>query len=36
MKEGPSAFLVTMLCIGIAILYLPMAVLITYSFNASP
>ena len=35
MKEGPSAFLVTMLCLGIAILYIPMLVLIAYSFNAS-
>ncbi|MFO1467477.1 MAG: ABC transporter permease subunit [Steroidobacteraceae bacterium] len=35
MREGPSAFLVTMLCIGIAILYVPMIVLIVYSFNSS-
>ena len=35
MKEGPSAFLLTMLCLGIAILYIPMLVLIAYSFNAS-
>lgn len=35
MREGPSAFLVTMLCIGIAILYVPMIVLIFYSFNSS-
>jgi putrescine transport system permease protein len=35
MKEGPSAFLITMLCLGIAILYVPMVVLIVYSFNAS-
>lgn len=35
MREGPSPFLITMLCIGIAILYVPMVVLITYSFNAS-
>ena len=35
MKEGPSTFLVSMLCLGIAILYIPMIVLIIYSFNAS-
>jgi putrescine transport system permease protein len=35
MKEGPSAFLISMLCLGIAILYVPMIVLIAYSFNAS-
>ncbi len=35
MKEGPSAFLITVLCAGIAILYIPMIVLIAYSFNAS-
>ena len=35
MKEGPSAFLITILCVGIAILYIPMIVLIAYSFNAS-
>jgi putrescine transport system permease protein len=33
---GNSAFRVTVLCIGIAVLYLPIAVLIGYSFNASP
>ncbi|MBS0614885.1 MAG: ABC transporter permease subunit [Proteobacteria bacterium] len=35
MRSGPSLFLITMLCLGIAILYLPMLVLIAYSFNAS-
>jgi putrescine transport system permease protein len=33
---GNSAFRVTALCIGIAVLYLPIVVLIGYSFNASP
>jgi putrescine transport system permease protein len=31
-----SPFLISMLCIGIAILYIPILVLIGYSFNASP
>jgi putrescine transport system permease protein len=35
MSERPSIFLVTILCFGIAVLYVPMLVLITYSFNAS-
>src|SRR5580704_9998125 len=30
-----SPFLITVLCVGIAILYLPILVLIGYSFNAS-
>jgi len=34
-KEGPSGFLISMLCLGIAILYVPMLVLIAYSFNSS-
>jgi putrescine transport system permease protein len=32
----PSTFLVSVLCLGIAFLYLPMAALVGYSFNASP
>src|SRR5271156_4444460 len=35
MENRISPFLVTVLCIGIAILYLPIFVLIGYSFNAS-
>jgi putrescine transport system permease protein len=35
MSERPSIFLVTILCFGIAVLYVPMLVLISYSFNAS-
>jgi putrescine transport system permease protein len=35
MERRSSAFLVTVLCLGIAFLYLPMLVLIAYSFNAS-
>ncbi|HEX4243126.1 MAG TPA: ABC transporter permease subunit [Steroidobacteraceae bacterium] len=35
MDNRPSPFLVTVLCIGIAILYIPIIVLIGYSFNAS-
>lgn len=35
MYNRASPFLVTVLCIGIAILYLPILVLIAYSFNAS-
>jgi putrescine transport system permease protein len=31
-----SPFLISILCIGIAVLYVPMLVLIGYSFNASP
>jgi putrescine transport system permease protein len=31
-----SPFLISILCIGIALLYIPMLVLIGYSFNASP
>lgn len=36
MSSGNSAFRVTALCVGIAVLYLPIVVLIGYSFNASP
>ncbi|HVS75513.1 MAG TPA: ABC transporter permease subunit [Steroidobacteraceae bacterium] len=36
MSGGNSAFRITALCIGIAVLYLPILVLIGYSFNASP
>ena len=36
MNGGNSAFRVTALCVGIALLYLPIVVLIGYSFNASP
>lgn len=36
MNGGNRAFRVTALCIGIAVLYLPILVLIGYSFNASP
>lgn len=35
MSERVSPFLITVLCIGIAILYVPILVLIAYSFNAS-
>jgi putrescine transport system permease protein len=35
MSERPSIFLMTILCFGIAVLYIPMLVLISYSFNAS-
>ncbi len=35
MERRASPLLVTVLCLGIAFLYLPMAVLIAYSFNAS-
>lgn len=35
MSERPSPLLVSILCIGIAILYVPILVLIAYSFNAS-
>jgi putrescine transport system permease protein len=34
-RDRPSPFLISILCIGIAILYLPILVLIGYSFNAS-
>jgi len=33
---GNSAFRITALCIGIALLYVPIVVLIGYSFNAAP
>ncbi len=36
MAGGNSALRITALCIGIAVLYLPILVLIGYSFNASP
>ena len=36
MQRGPSVFLFSVLCFGIAILYIPILVLIGYSFNASP
>ena len=35
MRDHPSPLLISILCIGIAILYLPILVLIGYSFNAS-
>ena len=35
MERRPSPFLITVLCLGIAFLYLPMVVLVAYSFNAS-
>jgi putrescine transport system permease protein len=35
MERRASPFLITVLCLGIAFLYLPMVVLIGYSFNAS-
>lgn len=35
MQNRPSPLLISILCIGIAILYLPILVLIGYSFNAS-
>ena len=35
MRDRPSPLLISILCIGIAILYLPILVLIGYSFNAS-
>jgi putrescine transport system permease protein len=34
-ERRSSPFLITVLCLGIAFLYLPMVVLIAYSFNAS-
>jgi putrescine transport system permease protein len=36
MYKRISPFLISILCIGIAVLYIPMLVLIGYSFNASP
>src|SRR5258708_20230681 len=36
MERRSSAFLLTVLLFGIALLYLPILVLIGYSFNASP
>ena len=36
MENRISPFLISILCIGIAILYIPILVLIGYSFNASP
>ncbi len=35
MERRASPFLITVLCLGIAFLYLPMLVLVAYSFNAS-
>ena len=35
MERRHSALLISVLCLGIAFLYIPMLVLITYSFNAS-
>lgn len=35
MLERPSMFLISVLCFGVAMLYIPMLVLIAYSFNAS-
>ena len=35
MQDRPSPLLISILCIGIAILYMPILVLIGYSFNAS-
>ena len=35
MQERIAPLLITILCLGIAILYVPIAVLIGYSFNAS-
>ena len=36
MTERISPLLISILCIGIAVLYVPILVLIGYSFNASP
>jgi putrescine transport system permease protein len=36
MERGSSLFLLSVLCLGIAILYIPILVLIGFSFNASP
>jgi putrescine transport system permease protein len=35
MQDRPSAALLTILCLGIAIIYVPILVLMAYSFNAS-
>ena len=35
MGKKPSAFLFSMLCFGLAFLYVPMAMLVVYSFNYS-
>ena len=35
MSERPSIMLITILCFGVALLYIPILVLIAYSFNAS-
>lgn len=35
MSERPSIVLITILCFGVALLYIPILVLIAYSFNAS-
>ena len=35
MERRVSPFLISVLCLGIAFLYIPMAVMIGYSFNAS-
>jgi len=35
MRKGPSWFNVTALALGLAFLYLPIAILVLYSFNAS-
>ena len=35
MRRGPSLFNVTSVALGLALLYLPIAILVTYSFNAS-
>ena len=35
MENRISPFLISVLCIGIAVLYIPILVLIGYSFNAS-
>jgi putrescine transport system permease protein len=36
MQNRVSPFLISVLCLGIAVLYIPILVLIGYSFNASP
>ena len=35
MGKKPSVFLFSMLCFGLAFLYVPMAMLVVYSFNYS-
>ena len=35
MRKGPSLFNVTSVALGLALLYLPIAILVIYSFNAS-